>query len=107
MMNVFCLLHVVNYNRCMGDYMVPYHELYTQTKRHVGPPSFAQEMFARTICCYAADRLWAALQYIVARWSFRLACSRLSVSGDRSKNRRLTVSPLTESLEQASFRYEN
>ena len=38
----------------------------------------------------------------------QMECSRLSVSGDRSKKRRLTViSPLTESLEQASFRYEN
>ena len=28
MMDVLCLLHVVYYNRYMGDYMVPYHELY-------------------------------------------------------------------------------
>ena len=30
MMDVLCLLHVVYYNRYMGDYMVPHHELYAQ-----------------------------------------------------------------------------
>ena len=28
MIDVLCLLYVVYYNRCVGDYMVPYHELY-------------------------------------------------------------------------------
>ena len=50
----------MNPNKGEMGYMYPSEGGMRYMNPIVGPPSFAQKMFARTVCCYAADRLWAA-----------------------------------------------